>query len=84
MKAVKVYTTAYCIYCRRAKSLLKSLSIPFEEVAVDGDSESRAWLVQATGQRTVPQVFIGEESIGGFTELSMLERSGQLQDKLQD
>ena len=82
MKNVKMYTTTWCPYCIRAKQLLKMRDVPFEDIDVQGDDETRAWLVQATGQRTVPQIFIGDESIGGFTELAMLDRSGQLDAKL--
>ena len=82
MKSVKMYTTQWCPYCIRAKQLLKMRDVPFEDVDVAGDDETRAWLVQATGQRTVPQIFIGDESIGGFTELAALDRSGELDAKL--
>lgn len=83
MKKVTVYTTHYCGYCRRAKALLAKLNIPFEEVDVEDDDERRAWLVEATGQRTVPQVFFGEESIGGYSELSALDARGELMRKLE-
>ena len=82
MKSVKMYTTQWCPYCIRAKQLLKMRDVPFEDVDVAGDDETREWLVQATGQRTVPQIFIGDESIGGFTELAALDRSGELDAKL--
>ncbi len=84
MQPVRVYSTLVCPYCIRAKILLKERGIPFQEIDVTGDRDARAWLVQATGRRTVPQIFIGEESIGGFDELRALDRSGQLQGKLQD
>ncbi len=83
MLPVRVYSTLICPYCIRAKILLKERGIPYEEIDVTGDRDQRAWLVQATGRRTVPQIFIGEESIGGFDELRALDRSGQLQQKLQ-
>jgi len=79
---VRVYSTLICPYCIRAKALLKSRRIPYEEIDVTGDSAARAWLVQATGRRTVPQIFIGEESIGGFDELRALDVSGELARKL--
>jgi len=75
---IKVYTTNYCPFCVAAKSLLKSKDLAFEEIKVDGDDEKRQWLVGVTGQRTVPQIFINEKSIGGFQELSELEESGKL------
>jgi len=75
---VTVYTTSYCPYCVRAKSLLARKGVAFEEVAVDGDDARRTWLVEQTGQRTVPQVFAGDHSLGGFSDLEALDRAGQL------
>lgn len=83
MKPVKIYLTQWCPYCQRAKALLDLRAIPYEEIDVDGDHPTRAWLREATGQRTVPQVFIGEDSIGGYTELAELDRSGGLKTKLE-
>jgi glutaredoxin 3 len=82
MRKVTIYTTAYCGFCRRAKQLLKKLQIPFEEIDVEGDDEKREWLVETTGERTVPQIFFGDESIGGCTDLEALVRSGELEKKL--
>jgi len=76
---VKIYTTLICAYCVRAKLLLKARKIPYEEIDVTLDHETRAWLVQATGGRkTVPQIFIRGESIGGYEELAQLDRAGAL------
>jgi glutaredoxin 3 len=83
MKHVRVYSTRVCPYCVRAKLLLEARGIPFEEIDVSDDPEARAWLVQATGRRTVPQIFIGDESIGGFDDLSSLDRTGKLAPKLE-
>jgi len=77
-KAVKIYTTYYCGYCRMAKQLLESRKVAFEEIDVSDDDATREWLVTATGRRTVPQIFIGEEPIGGYEELVALDRSGRL------
>ncbi|MBX3213496.1 MAG: glutaredoxin 3 [Labilithrix sp.] len=82
MKAVRLYTTLICPYCVRAKLLLKGRGIAFEEIDVSGDPEKRSWLVETTGRRTVPQIFIGDEPIGGFDELRALDRSGELDKKL--
>ena len=82
MQKVTIYTTNYCGYCRRAKSLLGQLKIPYTEIDVEGDDAKRDWLVEVTGQMTVPQIFIGEESIGGCTDLEELHRKGLLFDKL--
>lgn len=84
MKSVKVYTTDWCPYCDRAKALLRSKGVPFEEIDVEGDDAKRAWLVQTTGQRTVPQIFIGDEPVGGYTELAALDRRGELDARLAD
>ena len=75
---VTVYTTSYCPYCVRAKALLKRKGFVFEEVPVDDDEARRAWLVEKTGQRTVPQVFAGERSLGGFSDIDALDREGKL------
>ena len=83
MPPVKIYTTPYCPYCHAAKGLLDDKGVSFTEVDVTGDHEERARLVRVTGQRTVPQIFIGEESIGGYDELSALERAGRLDPLLQ-
>ena len=82
MADVKIYTTRICPYCIAAKRLLSSRSIPYEEVDVTGDDAKRAWLVEATGRRTVPQIFIRGEAIGGYDELAGLDKSGQLALKL--
>ena len=82
MKAVRVYTTMICGYCYRAKLLLKERGVAFEEIDVTRDAEARRWLVEMTGRRTVPQIFIGEEPIGGFEELRALDRSGELRKKI--
>jgi glutaredoxin 3 len=82
MKPVRVYSTQICPSCIRAKLLLKARGIPFDEIDVTGDHEARAQLVTMTGRRTVPQIFIGDEAIGGFDALAQLDRSGELREKL--
>ena len=82
MKPVRMYSTRICPYCVRAKMLLRDRGVPFEEIDVSGDHDARQWLVKATGRRTVPQIFIGEEPIGGFDELHALDRAGELGKKL--
>lgn len=82
MKPVTMYSTMVCPYCVRAKMLLKDRNIPYEEIDVTGDHDKRAWLVETTGRRTVPQIFIGDEAIGGFDELRALDLSGELTKKL--
>jgi glutaredoxin 3 len=84
MKPVLVYTTDYCGYCVSAKALLKNKNIPFEEIDVSKDQALRQEIARRSGRRTVPQIFIGDESIGGFMELKALSDSGQLAIKLAD
>ena len=80
MKPVTIYTTQTCGFCLRAKQLLAERGISYQEVDVTGDDDARAKLVEkADGRRTVPQIFIGEEGIGGYTELAQLDREGKLQ-----
>jgi glutaredoxin 3 len=76
---VKVYTTTYCAFCVRAKALLAKRGVPFEEIDVSKDDAKRSWLVEATGMRTVPQIFIDGKPIGGSDELGALDRSGELE-----
>jgi glutaredoxin 3 len=83
MADVTVYTTRICPYCIAAKRLLATRGIPYDEVDVTGDDAKRHWLVQVTHRRTVPQIFIKGEAIGGFDELSALDRSGALAAKLE-
>jgi glutaredoxin 3 len=78
MAEVKVYTTAYCPYCVRAKELLKRKEVPFEEIDVGSDDHLREQVVQMSGRRTVPQIFIDGKSIGGFEELKALDDQGDL------
>ncbi len=79
MAKVQVYTTTYCPYCVRAKSLLKSKGVAFEEIDVTDDPELREKMVEmAGGRRTVPEIFINGQIIGGYDELRALDRAGKL------
>ena len=78
MADVRIYTTPTCPYCHMAKRLFASKGVPYEEIDVSGDWEKRRWLASETGQRTVPQVFIGGRPYGGFTDVAALDRQGQL------
>ena len=75
---VDVYTTDWCLYCTRARHLLRARAIAFTELDVTEDDHRRAWLVATTGRRTVPQIFIDGRPIGGAAELYALDRSGEL------
>jgi glutaredoxin 3 len=81
-KKITIYLTQWCPYCVRAKRLLASKGWEFTEVDVDGDNAKRAWLVKATGRRTVPQIFIGDESVGGYDDIAALDRRGELDRKV--
>jgi glutaredoxin 3 len=75
---VKIYTRKWCGYCTAAERLLTKKGVPFENQDCSNDQEARRWLVTATGQTTVPQIFIDGKSIGGFSELDALDRRGEL------
>jgi glutaredoxin 3 len=79
MSKVKIYTTPICPYCVRAKSLLKKKGAAFEEIDVFMDSGAREEMeTKSNGRRTVPQIFIGEQHIGGCDDLYALDSAGQL------
>jgi glutaredoxin 3 len=76
---VEVYTTAYCPYCRNAKSLLKQKGVAFEEIDVSGDAALREKMIELSGgRRTVPEIFINGKIVGGYDELRALEDEGKL------
>jgi glutaredoxin 3 len=76
---VQVYSTSYCPYCLRAKTLLRSKGVEFEDIDVTDDPALRAKMVElAGGRRTVPEIFINGEIIGGCDELYALELNGDL------
>jgi glutaredoxin 3 len=81
---VEIYTTPSCPFCVRAKRLLQARGIVYDEVDVAGNAELRADLVQRTGRRTVPQIFIDGEPIGGFEELAALDASTRLANLVAD
>jgi glutaredoxin 3 len=75
---ITVYTKDNCPFCVRAKALLGKKGVPFEEIKVEGNDALRRWLVERSGQMTVPQVFAGERSLGGFSDLAALDARGEL------
>ena len=80
MQAVKMYTTAVCPYCIRAKQILKSKGVEqIEEIRIDMDPAARDQMMQTTGRRTVPQIFIGATHVGGCDDLIALDAQGGLQ-----
>lgn len=84
MKAqVSMYCTALCPYCQMAEQLLVAKGVAdLGKIRVDLDPGRRLEMVQRTGRRTVPQIFIGDAHVGGYDELSALERAGQLDRQL--
>ncbi len=78
MPKVQIYTTRRCPYCMRAKALFQKKGVSYEEMDVENDDDKRAWLVEATGQKTVPQVFVDDRSLGGFSDIDALDKEGKL------
>jgi glutaredoxin 3 len=79
MRAVVMYTTAVCPFCQRAEMLLKARGVAqIEKIRVDLDPAQRDHMMAKTGRRTVPQIFIGDTHVGGFDDLSALDRAGEL------
>jgi glutaredoxin 3 len=78
MPKVVIYTKSHCPYCVAAKNLLQSKNVQFEEIYLDDRPEEYATLKARTGLMTVPQIFIGEQLIGGFTDLSKLDQDQKL------
>ena len=78
MVKVIVYTAHYCPYCKAAKEFLKSKNVEFEEIDVTNDDEQRKKIEKLSGQKTVPQIFINDRSIGGFSDMKALDGKGEL------
>ncbi len=78
MKQITIYTTSYCPYCKKAKELLSSLSLPFEEVDVEHNPNLRAELTEKFQWKTVPMIVIDGQFIGGCDDLFALHTKGQL------
>jgi glutaredoxin 3 len=84
MQAVKMYTTAVCPYCIQAKSILKNKGVTaIEEIRIDQDAEAMKHMMNITGRRTVPQIFIGNTHVGGCDDLVALDSAGGLVPMLQ-
>lgn len=75
---VIVYSTSICPYCVRAKQLLSQKGIAFDDINLDKHPELRMEVMQRSGRRTVPQIWVGETHVGGFDELWALDRAGKL------
>jgi glutaredoxin 3 len=84
MKPVKMYTTQVCPFCQRAKALLKQRGVEHvEEIRIDLDPVQRNHMMEITGRRTVPQIFIGDTHVGGCDDLIALDHAGSLNTLLQ-
>jgi glutaredoxin 3 len=80
MAKVVMYSTAVCPYCQRAEMLLKQRGVAeIEKIRIDLDPSARDAMIEKTGRRTVPQIFIGERHVGGFDDLAALDREGGLE-----
>jgi len=75
---ITVYTKDHCPYCVRAKALLGKKGVSYEEIDVEGNDDLRRWLVERSGQMTVPQIFAGERPLGGYSDLAALDSRGEL------
>jgi glutaredoxin 3 len=78
MPRIRMYSTTWCGYCIRAKALLERRGLEYEEIVMDDDPAFRQKLLDMTGRWTVPQIFIDDVPIGGYTELWCLDRDGKL------
>lgn len=76
--AVTMYTTQFCPYCQQAKALLDEKSVAYTDIPVDGNSALRQEMMERSGRRTVPQIWIGDYHVGGFDDLWALQRQGEL------
>lgn len=78
MPKVEIYTTSYCPFCTRAKALLRSKNVAFEEIDVTYDERLQEEVQRLSGRRTVPQIFIDGKSVGGFDDIKRLDAVGEL------
>ncbi|MCJ7462382.1 glutaredoxin 3 [Candidatus Palibaumannia cicadellinicola] len=78
MAKIEIYTKFSCPYCHRAKALLTSKQLPFQEIKIDGKFDLREEMIKRSGRTTVPQIFINSEHIGGFDDLCDLDTCGGL------
>lgn len=78
MAKVQIYSTDWCPYCSAAKALLEDKGVAYDEIDVTAPELRSAMVQRANGRRTVPQIFVGDTHVGGYTELAALERRGKL------
>lgn len=85
MPKVVMYVSRFCPYCAMAEKLLRARGVEeIEKIRIDLQPEQRAEMMQRTGQRTVPQIYIGQTHVGGYDDLSKLDRQGELAKLLED
>jgi len=82
MATVRMYSTGVCPYCVMAEKLLVSKGVAVEKIRIDLDTEKRGEMMQLTGRRTVPQIFVGETHVGGYDDLAALDQAGKLDELL--
>jgi glutaredoxin 3 len=78
MRRVEIYSTSQCPYCLRAKALLDARDVAYTEIDVSANRQMMQHMIERSGQRTVPQIFIDGEAVGGYQQLSLLDSLGQL------
>ena len=78
MPKIEIYTKQLCPYCVRAKALLQKKGAAYVEIDVEGNDDLRVWLAEASGQKTVPQIFVDGRPLGGFSDIDALDRQGKL------
>lgn len=79
---IVIYSKEYCPYCRMARQLLDNKGVDYQLIDIEGKHELRDRMIELSGRRTVPQIFVGEHHVGGFDDLNALERKGLLDDLL--
>ena len=82
MATVRMYSTGVCPYCVMAEKLLAAKGVAIEKIRIDLDTEKRGEMMQLTGRRTVPQIFVGETHVGGYDDLAALDQAGKLDELL--
>ena len=78
MARVQIYSKKSCPFCVRAKALLDRKGFPYEEIDAEGNDELRVWLAEASGQKTVPQIFVDGRPLGGYSDIDALDKQGKL------
>jgi len=81
-RQIVIYSKEYCPYCRMARQLLDNKGVDYQLIDIEGKHELREHMIEKSGRRTVPQIFVGDHHVGGFDDLNALERTGKLDDLL--